>query len=203
LIHHAHWERLASLPADDVCRRSGASYDLSRQSYVLTVLNRSLLVNARAAASQWGGTLPPHTKPPSFHETLFAVVYLLESKEVPPAGEWVTAETLPSGAFFFRGPHAVPTAKLAARFGGEPDAFLAAGVRLGGIPVEIGDVGVQLQVVPRIAVRLVLWQGDEELPSKVTMLFDRLVGQQLALDALHSMMHIVESWMLQGARDGT
>ena len=201
MIHEAHWKRLSSLAPDDVCRRSGAQYDPASGHYILTLLDRQVSVDPAERTVRWGGEPRQADQEPGYNVALLAVVYLIEAKDMHPAGEWATAESLPAGTFFFRGLHVIPTAELASRFGDDRDGFLNAGGRLGGRSVEWGDACVQIQVLPRIAVRLVLWQGDDEFPARVTMLFDRLVDQHVPLDVLHSMARHVTSAMLQTASD--
>ena len=96
-----------------------------------------------------------------------------------PSGDWVTAETLRAGSFFFRGPHVVPTVRIALRYGQDKEGFLGLGRRLGGQAVEMGDACIQVPVVPRISVRLVLWQGDEEFIPQGSILFDSTVPDYL------------------------
>jgi len=91
----------------------------------------------------------------------------------------------------------MPTAEVERRFGHDQEGFLAAGSRLGGEKVEAGDASVQLQALPRIPVQLVLWLGDEEFPSKITILLDRLVDQHLPLDVLYCVARHVTSSLLR------
>ena len=199
MIHETHWERLASLAPDDVCHRTGAQYDPASGCYALPLLERHVLVDPAGRTVRWRDERHQADREPGHDVTLVVVVHLIEVREMPPAGEWVTAESLRTGVFFFRGLHAIPTAKVADRFGHDRDGFLRAGSKLGGKPVGWGDACVQIQVLPRIAVRLVLWLGDEEVPTRVTMLFDRLVDEHLPLDVLYTMARHVARALLQAA----
>ena len=199
MIHEAHWERLASLAPDDVCRRTGAQYEPASGCYTLPLLDRHVQVNPAERSVRWHDEHNQADRGSGYNVTLLIVVYLIEAKEMRPAGEWVTAESLPAGTFFFRGPHAMPTAEVAGRFGHDRDGFLRAGSKLGGKLVEWGDACVQIHVLPRIAVRLVLWLGDEEFPARATMLFDRLVDEHMPLDVLHIMAQHVTSALLRTA----
>lgn len=199
MIHEAHWERLAALHPEDVCRRTGATYLSAERSYLLPLLGSQVIVDMDKRQVRWSGSTSPPRRSPGFHATLFAVVYLIEAKDIAPSGDWVTAEALRSGSFFFRGPHVVPTDRIALKYGHDREAFLAMGRRLSGEVVEMGDACIQLPVVPRITVRLVLWLGDDEFPPRVTMLFDRLVDEHVPLDVLHSMTHLVVDELLRAA----
>lgn len=199
MIHPAHWERLASLPPNDVCVRSGATYDAASSLYTLPLLNGLVRISV-PDRKVWRLDIHPLSgKDASFHVALLSVVYLIEARSAPLAGEWTTPEALPAGAFFFRGPHAVPSAEVAERFAHDKDGFLDAGRRLGGREVEGGDACIELQTLPRIPMRLALWLADDEFPAQVTMLFDRRVDQQLPMDVLYSLMRHVTSELVCAA----
>ena len=202
MLHDSQWERLAGMAPDDVCRRAGVEYDAAAGCYWVRLLNRRVLVNPAARRLDWGDGATEEERPPGFHVALVAVVYLLEAKEAPLAGEWVTGEMLPAGTFFFRGLHAIPTAEVARRFGEDVDGFRGAAARLGGKVVEGGDVCVELEALPRVPLRVVLWEGDEEFAARVTMLFDRTAGVHLPLDALLSLaQHVVSALVREGGAE--
>ncbi|MBI4282451.1 MAG: DUF3786 domain-containing protein [Chloroflexi bacterium] len=196
-IHETHWEHLASLAPDEVCRRTGARYDPARKCYALALLDGSVHVYPKERTVQWGDESHQPGGEPGYNVVLLTTVYLIEAKEIPPAADWVTAESLPTGAFFFRGFHTIPTAEVAARLGHDRELFLKAGIKLGGKPVEWGDACIEIQVLPRIAVRLMFWLGDEEFPSRLTMLFDRRADEHLPLDALLSLARYVTSALIR------
>jgi len=191
MIHPAHWERLESLPSDDVCARSGATYDPASNAYTVPLLNERIRVSV-ADRTVWRSD-----NVTSFNVALLSVVYLIEARSAPQSGEWTTPEALPAGSFFFRGPHAVPTSEVAQRFARDKDLFLEAGRRLGARAVEGGDACVEIQALPRIPMRLVLWLADDEFPAQVTVLFDRRVDQQLPMDVLHGLMRHVTSELVR------
>ena len=56
---------------------------------------------------------------------------------------------------------------------------------------------MELWGLPRVPLRVVLWEGDEEFPSRVTILVDRTADSQLALDALLSLAQYVASALVQ------
>ena len=202
MIPDAHWERLASLEAADVSRRTGATYDPANGRYLLPLLDRHVVVDPAARSVRWHDEHRHEDDGPRPNAAFFSVAYLAEAGETRPAADWVTAESLRSGAFFFRGPHALPTTAVAERFDQDAHEFLKAGQKLGGRPVDWGDAGVEIQVVPRIAVRLVLWLGDEEFSSRVTMLFQRRTEEHIPVDLIFSMAQHVVSSLLRAAADG-
>ena len=60
--------------------------------------------------------------------------------------------------------------------------FAQAGLKMGGRPVEIGDTSFILQAFPFIPLQYILWEGDNEFPPKVQLLFDSSVDHYLSLE---------------------
>ena len=84
------------------------------------------------------------------------------------------------------------TKKYAAEFDGHLDAFKAACEKMGGVlqPAMAGaDVTCQFAVTPFFPVLLQFWEGDEEFPPKLVLLWDRNSDQFL---------HFETTFYLQG-----
>ncbi len=184
MIDAAHWESLAAMQPEDVCRRSMAAYDATTGCYELPILDRRVSIDPAAGTVAWAPGEDAGAKPPGFNYWLVSVNYLLGAKKLPPAGEWVAPRSLPYGEFFFRGPHELPTKKVADAFGDDPEAFLRAGLRLGGTKNVEGDAALVLPVLPRIPMKYILWIRDEEFPARVQILFDRNTPEHLQVDAI-------------------
>jgi len=99
-------------------------------------------------------------------------------------GEEITEKDLPGGVTFFRGPHELPVAPVAERFGSDPEAFRARGRQLGAEPVSHGDAAVRFWPFKGIPVIYVLWKADEEFPASVSVLFDRSVASWFEPDMI-------------------
>ncbi len=182
LIDPTHWERLQAAEPEDVTRRSGARYDAEAGCYVLPVLNDVLAIHPVERQVRWAGE--ERAKPPGFHYWLLSVVYLMSARDLPLAGEWIPDRKLPYGQFFFRGPHQLPTARVAEAFGRDGRGFLEAALRIGGTKSAYGDYAAVLPLLPRVPLLYVLWEADDEFPARVSVLFDRTVAEHLAVDAV-------------------
>jgi hypothetical protein len=99
-------------------------------------------------------------------------------------GEEITEKDLPGGVTFFRGPHELPVAPVAERFGSDPEAFRSRGRQLGGETASPGDAAVRFWPFKKIPVTYVLWKADEEFPASVSVLFDRSIGSWFEPDMI-------------------
>jgi len=184
-----HWERLSQLHPTDVCNRTEAIYNPSKEGFVLQVYNLRYLILPKEKKVL---RLEPNDKPveeefyPFF--VLMVLVYLVEAKDLKPIHTWISEKDLKGGSTFFRGPHRLQVEQLEARFGKNPEAFLRAGSRLGGSEILYGDKGFALDVFPRIPVAYVLWKGDEEFSPRIGVLFDSTIQSHLPLDVIWCMV---------------
>ena len=197
MIHPELWNRIKQLSPEDVCRRSGAT-ESPDGGYLLDVFNKRYRIDPQTKRISLAATDAP-SRPPRFHMQLTIANYLICAKNLPLSGEWIPPRQLPTGDFFFRGYHEMPTKKLAARFGTDSESFKQAGLALGGKIVDMGDAAVDLQVFPRLPVRLALWLGDDEFPPEIRFLFDRTADKQMLLDGLWSVGFVVRDEMLAAA----
>jgi len=196
--HAALWQQLAELDGQETARRANCRYLPAAGQYVLTMLGTEYIVETaerniyplQAGASQ----------PAGFIEQLCLLAYLINAKEIHPAGRLAKPESLPGGQFFFRGPHKLRTDKLEAVFGDDPAALLTAARRFGATTTEFGDASVELTVLPRLPLTIVLWRGDDEFGPRASVLFDRSAAQQLPLDALWATANLTINKLLQAHR---
>jgi hypothetical protein len=184
------WRTLGNLPSEDVCRRSLASYDSHLRCYEVQVLNQIYQVFPRKMAIH---RTDDRKTPLSIELRLMILQYLVKAKELPPVGKWVTEKELKNGEMFYRGVHSLQMFKepLEEKFGRRPDDFLKAGLSIGGIRINYGDIGCKFQALPRIPVLFVLWGADDEFPAKVNILFDPTIEHHLALDTIWGLLRVI------------
>jgi hypothetical protein len=179
--HEELWQQLAGLDRQQTSRRAKCQYFRDPERYVITLLNTEYVVNLtdkQIFSSQ------PGSEPAEFLEQLCLLAYLINARDLPLADKLVTAESLPGGQFFFRGPHMLPTHKLEETFGDKPELLYKAGASFNAKKYDFGDASVQLHVLPRIPLTFVIWAADEEFDARASILFDETAGSHLLLDAL-------------------
>jgi hypothetical protein len=113
---------------------------------------------------------------PRFLETftikLLTMLYLYRSKGVLLANQWVPYRELPDGLFYAKSFNETVESRVKDRFGDDLEGLARAAEQLGGRRVDQGDLGLVLQVYPRISLLFILWRGDEEFPASANILFD-------------------------------
>ena len=180
-----HWDKLRCLSPDDVVLRSQCSLISSAGYYALEVMGTTVSVDPQHEQflSSLGKKITLRTEC-----ALTLVSYLIEAKNIPLGGRWVSEKDLKGGEMFFRGPHLFPVAPLEHLFGTDGDRFLRAGKKCGGMQVPGADVAFQVMALPRIPVQVLLWLADEDFPARITFLFDATVEAHLPLDVIFGLV---------------
>ncbi len=184
-----YWDKLSQLHPTNVCNRTEAIYQPTREGFLLPVYNLRYLIlpkEREILRIEWNDKPIRETLHPYF--SLMVLVYLTEAKDIKPTHTWISEKDLKGGPIFFRGHHRLEVEELINLFGDDPEAFLKAGKRMGGSQILFGDKGFALHVFPKVFLAYILWKGDEEFPPKISVLFDSTIEFHLPLDILWCMV---------------
>jgi len=121
---------------------------------------------------------------PSYVVQLVLLHYLITSDGIALRGRWVSFRDLPDARVYYPAFRAGSEALLLRRFGRDVAGFAAAAEALGGQPVAMADHAYVFQVLPRLPIAVLFWEGDEEFPPEVRLLFDATAGNYLPTEDL-------------------
>ncbi|RLA95144.1 MAG: hypothetical protein DRG25_00930 [Deltaproteobacteria bacterium] len=122
-------------------------------------------------------SLPGSQKPISLSNQILILHYLNGVKDIPLAEENISFREVPCGEFYYAAFVQRSIAPLLQIFGQKPRAFRFVAESLGGQPIEMGDIGTRLQVLPKVPVTLIYWEGDDEFPPDLNILFDATIKE--------------------------
>jgi len=124
----------------------------------------------------------PSKKVVSLVTRILLLHYLIRADGNPLTGKWVAYKDIPGGLLYAGVFARRVTDPLQRKFGKSAESFKEAGIRSGGKPVEVGDASFILRAFPYVPLQYVLWEGDEEFPPSVQLLFDASVDHYLTLE---------------------
>ena len=104
-------------------------------------------------------------------EKILFARYLLEGKRTAPVNEFKAYNELPWGDVYDRQFRGRSVNRLIGTFGTRPEAFIAACEKLGGKRIPGSGLIYEISFMENLAVRLILWEGDEEFPASGQILF--------------------------------
>jgi hypothetical protein len=180
-----HYEDLAKMDPEDVCRRALCDYDQEAQCYELMVWGDVYQVYPQDGKVR---CMSEKDHPANSYFPIFIVHYLLTIGEAEIENQWISEKDIPGGSAFFRGPHAVPTEQVTNRFLNDIEAFNRRCTNLSGKPIDMGDAAFRFEITARIPVVMLYWQGDEDFGPEARILFDRSMCKYLALDVIYALV---------------
>jgi hypothetical protein len=121
----------------------------------------------------------------STFDTAMLFYYLSTADGAPMADRWVAFRELEDGAFYHQAFQGYSGDLLAGAFGEQPASFDQAADALGGDALPaFAPHAYAFQGLPRIRLAAVLWPGDEEFPSRASILFDAAARHYMTIDGL-------------------
>lgn len=170
-----------------IAARSGASYDEGRRpelvegQFRFPFFNRRFTISFPEAQVVEEGS---DQAPPQWLEVMI-LHYLLSARGYPRADRWVPYRALPRANVFGVGFGEGPLRDLVAVFGRNLEGFHQACQALGGTFMDrFGDAAYRFLAFPKIALAVILYLADEEMPASVNLLYDAGCAQHLPTEDL-------------------
>ena len=121
-------------------------------------------------------------KPLNPFDQALLVHYCHHSQGVPQQGKWISFTELPDGTFYAKAFQGYSGQRLFRVFGNRLEDFSRAAEGIGGRREFFASRSYSYQVLPRVALMVACWIGDEEFPSSYRVLFDAAAGHHLSTD---------------------
>ncbi|MFC1912630.1 DUF3786 domain-containing protein [Chloroflexota bacterium] len=171
-------ERLARL--DDIeqqCVNSGARCKAadSKQTVTISYLNQSYLIafpDIEVSRADSAEKVPLRDK-------LLILHYFISAKGTPLAGKQITFRELPAGVVYFPTFSKRTVKPILDHFGQEPKRLIDVAAELGGHRVDYGNAAVTIDAFSRVAITIILWQGDAEFAAQGNVVFDANISDYL------------------------
>jgi hypothetical protein len=191
-----YWQRLSSRDPQQLAAIT--QFQLTPgNGLVFRFLNRDVRVDVNARCLRWfeDGRWE-RTDDPLLE--LATVLYLINVKDVYPLGRDIVGPKDLKEGHFFQGPHELKTAPLVDRFGTDVQGLRQVAEALCGEPVDMADAAYRLKPFPRVHLYYLFWEGDEEFPPRMSVLFERSIEETLAADAIWGLVNRVSTALLTG-----
>ncbi|MGQ9501880.1 MAG: DUF3786 domain-containing protein [Anaerolineae bacterium] len=131
------------------------------------------------------------------------LTYLANADGTPPAGHWIGFRELPDGMFYVQAFQSYSGGRLVRELQGGLAAFHCAAQRIGGEALVLGSAAYAFEVLPRVRLAIVYWEGDDECPAQAQVLFDRNASHYLPIDGLAILGSQLVSMVLKAAAQET
>jgi hypothetical protein len=109
--------------------------------------------------------------------------YFLTADGTSDSGQWISFSDLPDGRFYNQAFQGYTGAEIVKHFKSDREAFERAAQKLAGFHTPIGDAAYTFKLFPHFPMVTVFWQGDEDFPSTLQILFAASAHHYLPTDA--------------------
>ncbi len=190
-------DRLRQIPLLRLAQRTGCVQDPTG-SLRLCLFRQEYQIQLPAFAIRQVDT---GQRPSDFTQALI-LTYLVSADGTPPSGPWITYRDLPGGMFYAQAFHGYAETRLVRDLGKDGlQAFRRAATCLGGTLIELGNAAYAFYVLPRVRLAAVYWEGDEEVESQSSILFEHTAPHYLSTDGLAVLGSHLVSAILAAASD--
>lgn len=169
VAYNKEWEKLKTLDLIDIKNRLKIDYDEQKKEIKLKYFNKNYILNFEDES-----ILDENSNKLSTGDSIIVLNYLTHSKEyVEDDYKWVSLKEISSAtALFYPAFNKSTIQKLIKTFDNKTDVLTQKSINLGGEEIKMGDVAYKFQVLPKISIGIVFWQGDDEIESNATVLFN-------------------------------
>jgi len=108
--------------------------------------------------------------------------YFSHSRGLHPPGKWISFSELEDGQFYNAAFQGYTSRRLLQFFGEDYPRFQQANQQLGGENFSFGDGAYRYQILPKVTLLLVYWEGDDEFPPSYKVLFEDIADDHLPTD---------------------
>ncbi len=190
--------RLAPLDIAEQCRRAGVKCAPTDSGTVATVCYLHQFYDVRLPEAEVTPAAGASEIP--LREQILILHYLANAGGSPLTGRLITYRDLPSGVVYFPTFSKRTTDQLTMRFGRDAAGLVKAAEQAGGLPGDMGDATVIIDIFPRVPITLVLWAGDDEFPARMNLLFDANITDYMEPEDVTVACEVLTWRLIRGAR---
>jgi hypothetical protein len=113
-------------------------------------------------------------------EQILILHYMMADPIPKPTGKWIAYREIPDASFYFSAFVKRAIDPLKKVFGSNLSGLQKAAPKIRGTPVKDGDVGFLFNLFPKVPIKMIVWEGDEDFSAEANIIFDKSIGDILS-----------------------
>jgi len=187
------WNKASTVNISVLAANSGATLKTGTKQLVLKVLGEDCVVDfdnrTIKHSSQKAGDVKGHVKVLILH-------YILGSGNAQLANRFVSYREFEGGALYYSAFKARTIDVLVREFGHRPDLLRHIGDAIRAEPMNLGSASFKAHFFQKMPISVIVWAGDEEVPSSANLLFDANAGRILPTEDISVMGGVLCSMLV-------
>lgn len=125
------------------------------------------------------------------HTMFYVLSAYSEADDIKPTGKMISSRQFRGNQFTRRG-YSGEAFNLVRNFGSNPEKLVEAAKILGGKVTDfpVGDIAVELYLLPRVPMTIVLGLADEEFPAEAWIYFDETIESYFDSEQTYFLTHL-------------
>jgi len=175
------WRKVSALDPRSIASNAGASSIPGSKRVVLKVMGDECTIDLAERKITCPGR---RTDSIGHHLEILILHYLQGAGNAQLANKPANYREFEGGALYYSAFKKRTIDPLVREFGHRPDLLRHVGDAMRAEPLKLGSVGFKVSFFPKVPVSVVLWLGDDEIPSSANILFDANAGRILPTEDL-------------------
>ncbi|KZL92311.1 DUF3786 domain-containing protein [Clostridium magnum] len=187
---------------EEVANKSRAYYNSEKKEFTLTYFNKEYIIsypNGNIVLKDGKDQDISMNENRMLIHKMLILSYLYRATNSSLTNKWVPFRELEGVGHAYQGFAQIGIDRLVEFFGHKGDLFLKAGIKLGGKKVNVGDVGIEITVVPNVPMVFGLWLADDEFPADATILYDCSAVKELHVEDLAGLCSLAAEEVIRAA----
>lgn len=182
VAYNAEWKKLKQLDPIDVSERLGVRYNSKEKQFIVPFLKEDYVLDFNHETIYRKND----NFRPSIDDSIIILNYLtFSSYDIKNDNKWVTLKEISNGGvLFFPSFQNMTVKKLIEKYGHDIKLFEKKALELGSEEVKFGDKGYKFDVLPKISICVIMWEGDEDFPSNASILFDSSIQHLVHIETV-------------------
>lgn len=182
VAYDLEWKKLKQLDTLDVEKRLGVEYNSENKQYVVKFFKEDYILDfeKESVYRKYDNIRA------SIDDSIMILNYLTFSiYEIKEENSWVTLKEIPNGGvLFFPSFQNMSVKRLIDKFGNDIKQFEKNALKLGGEEVKFGDKSYKFQVLPKVSICAVMWEGDDDFTPNASILFNPSIQHLMHIETV-------------------
>ena len=182
IAYDKYWRDLKRKAPEEIATHLAVTYSSDTHQFVVTFFSSEYILDCdkETVYRKTDGHVP------EIMASIIMLNYLSYARPpIETVKKWVSLKEIPNGGMlFYPAFHKQAIVGLIKAFGHEAKQLWVCAAALGGQPTSSGDASVIFQAFPEIPLRVIVWEGDEEVRANATLLFEPSIEHLLHIESV-------------------
>lgn len=181
VAYNKFWRDVKKREPEEITAVRAVHYNSKTRQFTVLFFNKEYLLDSdkETIRRKADGLLP------DMMDSIIILNYLAYAQPLQEsAPKWVSLKEIPDATIFYPAFRKNSLLPLIKAFGHQVGLLATVARSLGGQPSSVGDSSIMFRAFPEIPLRVIVWEGDEEVSANATVLYDPVIEPMLHSESI-------------------